>query len=351
LLPINRLSINDVTDVADFQRYIIKAAVEIAKNLENKSCLQPGGLRYAWPVGSNFKAFLFVLVGLLPSVGRADGTNGQIFRVATFNVENYLDGRSGTRPAKSPEGRAKVRESILALHPDVLALEEMGSTNALLQLQADLKAGGLDLPFWDEVNGFDTNIHVAVLSRFSILARRPHTNENFLLDGRRFQVSRGFAEMDIQVSPKCKFTLIAAHLKSKRPSPLADEEEWRYQEALALRRIIDARLENDPAENLIVLGDFNDLKDSKPIRAIMGRGRARLFDTHPAERNGDTIGSPVNWTHFYAKEDSYTRIDYILLSHAMEERWVAAETYVLASPNWGVASDHRPVVAGFRIGD
>ena len=285
---------------------------------------------------------LVLLLCVLPRVWAGE----QIFRVATYNVENYLDAPAARRTAKSAESRSEVCHSILAIHPDVLALQEMGSTNALFQLQASLKAGGLDLPFWEQVNGFDTNIHLAVLSRFSIVARRPHTNESFLLNGRRFSVSRGFAEMNIQVSPKYTFTLIAAHLKSRLPSPLADEEEWRYEEGVALRRVIDARLATEPTRDLIVLGDFNDLKDSKPIRAIMGRGRTRLFDTKPAER-----GSGVTWTHFYAKEDLYSRIDYILLSHAMEQRWLGAETYVLNSTNWSVASDHRPLVAGFTVED
>jgi len=47
------------------------------------------------------------------------------------------------------------------------------------------------------------------------------------------------------------------------------------------------------------------------------------------------------------KGDTYSRIDYILTSHGMVREWLPAETYVLSSPNWGVASDHRPVVAGF----
>lgn len=278
-----------------------------------------------------------------------------IFRVATFNIENYLDAPSGTRPAKSPEAQAKVRESILALKPDVIALEEVGSSNVLLALQASLKAGGLDLPYWEQVTGHDTNIHVSVLSKFAIVARRPHTNETFLLQGRRLEVSRGFAELDIQVNPKYMFTLIAAHLKSRRPSGIADEEEWRYEEAVALRHIIDARLDDNPGQNLIVLGDFNDIKDSKPIRAIMGRGRTRLFDTRPAERNGDdpshNAKRNISWTHYYDKEDVYSRIDYILVSRGMEREWLNEETYVLSLPNWGMASDHRPVVAGFVAED
>jgi len=48
------------------------------------------------------------------------------FRVATYNIENYLDQPTESRPyVKSSEARAKVRESIRTLNPDVLALEEM----------------------------------------------------------------------------------------------------------------------------------------------------------------------------------------------------------------------------------
>ena len=60
----------------------------------------------------------------------------------------------------------------------------------------------------------DTNIHIAVLSTRSIVvARHPHTNDAFLLDGRRFYVSRGFAEVDIRATPNFTFTLIAAHFE------------------------------------------------------------------------------------------------------------------------------------------
>ena len=44
-------------------------------------------------------------------------------------------------------------------------------------LVGPLDADGLSYPHWEWVSGADTNIHVAVLSRFPILARRPHTND------------------------------------------------------------------------------------------------------------------------------------------------------------------------------
>jgi endonuclease/exonuclease/phosphatase family metal-dependent hydrolase len=279
----------------------------------------------------------------------------ETFRVATYNLEGYLDAPTQTRPAKSAESKAKVREYIRALKPDVLALQELGTTNALLELRASLKAEGLDLPYWEHVAGFDTNIHVAILSRFPFTARRSHTNENFLLSGRRFRVSRGFGEVDVQVNTNYSFTLMTAHLKSKLAVSMADEAELRLAEAKLLREKLDARLAADPHANLVVLGDFNDTKDSASTKAIIGRGKHKLIDTRPAERNGDEACLPstagesraVTWTHYYAAEDTYNRIDYLLLSPGLARDWVTNETYVLTMPNWGLASDHRPLVATF----
>ncbi len=284
----------------------------------------------------------------------------ETFTVATYNVENYIDAPSGTRPAKSAEAKAKIREQIKSLKPDVLALQEIGSTNALLELRASLKADGLDYPHWEHVTGFDTNIFVAVLSKFPFAARHPHTNDSYLLSGKRLKVSRGFAEVDIQVNPRYHFTLITAHLKSKRPVGVADETEMREQEALLLREKVDARLQANPNINLVVLGDFNDVKDSKSTRNIIGRGSKKgLVDLRPSERNGDDHPSSnpryaprnITWTYFYAQEDTYTRIDYILTSHGMARELDSTGTYVLATPNWGVASDHRPVIARFFAED
>ncbi|HXP58872.1 MAG TPA: endonuclease/exonuclease/phosphatase family protein [Dongiaceae bacterium] len=294
------------------------------------------------------------LLALL-SMGLLSG-RAATFRVATYNVESYLDAATETRPVKPAEERAKVRESILALKPDVLALEEMGSPSALEELRGSLRAQGLDFPYWEHVPGHDTNIHVAVLSRFPFSARRSHTNEDFLLGGRRFRVSRGFAEVDVRVSANFAFTLLAAHLKSRRALAQADEGELRLEEAKRLREKVDARLAANPNLNLVVLGDFNDTCDSPSMRLLIGRGKHKLIDSRPAERNGDNTPSAnparaprnVTWTHFFGRDDTYSRIDYILLSPTMARAWVTNESYVLTIPNWGVASDHRPIVAAFE---
>jgi endonuclease/exonuclease/phosphatase family metal-dependent hydrolase len=294
-------------------------------------------------------AFTLIFVATLSSA--------ETFRVAAYNVENYLDQPGGTRPLKSDAAKAKIRESIRALKPDVISFEEMGGLSAFQELRSSLKTEGLDFPYWEHVTGYDTNIHVALLSKFPIVARRAHTNDNFLLSGRRFRVSRGFVEVDIKVNDHYTFTLIGAHLKSRRPVPEADEAEMRFEEAKVLRAKIDARFAADPNVNLIVLGDFNDTYNTKAIKEVVGRGKNGLVDTRPAERNGDNLPNPTNpryqprnvaWTHYYGVEDTYSRLDYILLSHGMAREWVTNETYVLTIPNWGLGSDHRPIVATFE---
>src|SRR5258706_5024706 len=105
---------------------------------------------------SHFCCLGVLFVFLLPSCSIAES-----FRVATYNVENYLDEPTQTRVAKSAEAKARVRDSILALKPDVIALQEIGAISALQELRASLKQEGLDLPYWEHVPGADTNVHVA----------------------------------------------------------------------------------------------------------------------------------------------------------------------------------------------
>src|SRR5215468_525016 len=113
-----------------------------------------------------FSVAIVILATLYSSLAAQAGT----FRVATYNLEGYLDEPTTSRSSKTVESKARIRESIRAAKPDILALQELGEVKALLELQDSLKKEGLDLPHWDWISGPDTNIHVAVLSRFAITA-------------------------------------------------------------------------------------------------------------------------------------------------------------------------------------
>ena len=62
----------------------------------------------------------FILVALaLASLNAFAGS----FRIATYNVENYIDQPTDTRNfVKADNAKTKIRENILALNPDVIVL-------------------------------------------------------------------------------------------------------------------------------------------------------------------------------------------------------------------------------------
>jgi endonuclease/exonuclease/phosphatase family metal-dependent hydrolase len=296
--------------------------------------------------------------GLAVAASAASEAPGRL-RIATYNVENYLDLATGARDAKPEASRQRVAEAFELMAADVVALQEIGGVAGLAELQGRVRQLGLDYPHAEIVSGYDTNTQVAVLSRYPFVSRRSRADERLLLHGRRLRTTRGIIEVEIEVPPAYRFTLMSVHLKSRRESGAASQQEIREQEAQVLRKLIDARLRDDPNANLVVLGDFNDTYDSLAFRTIRGRGRTALIDTRPSERNGDTLAGAqpgssrrtVAWTHYFDREDVYSRVDYILISPGMAREWDPGATYVMAYPNWGVASDHRPLVATFLVGD
>jgi endonuclease/exonuclease/phosphatase family metal-dependent hydrolase len=272
------------------------------------------------------------------------------FTVATYNLEFYVDTPTLSYEPKSEQARSVIRQSIRAMSPDLIALQEVGTTNALLELRSALRREGLDFPHWQHVQGWDTNLHLAFLSKHPFTAVRHHTQDSYLHRGRRFHVLRGFGEVEVEFE-KRRVTFITAHLKSKRQSAEADQEELRLDEARMLREKIDEHLQRNPQANLFVLGDFNDGVGTPVYQTIVGKGKNRLIDTRPPEKNGDTLPNPnpryeprrIVWTHYYGKEDVYSRIDMILLSPSLQKFYRLDQSYVLALKDWGAASDHRPV--------
>lgn len=287
-----------------------------------------------------------VFVWILPLV------QAETVRIATYNIENYLVMdrvvEAGWRPnyPKPEANKSALRAVIAAVEPDILALQEIGPKPFLIELQRDLKAEGLDYPHAVILEASDEERHLAVLSRVPFTEVRPHTELDFLYFGEREKVRRGLLEVAFETGGE-RWSLYVVHLKSKWTERPDDPEalQKRTGEATAARNAILESHDPEAGALYVIAGDFNDTPATAPLRRFLRRGEVQVSELVPAL---DSRGEA--WTHRWARQDLYSRVDYLLVSPAMQEKVTGGRGFIYDGPDSGVASDHRLVWADFRLG-
>jgi endonuclease/exonuclease/phosphatase family metal-dependent hydrolase len=273
--------------------------------------------------------------------------------VASFNVENYLkmerrvDGKTVQNAPKPEEEIASVVEVIKEINPDILGIVEMGDESMLEDLRARLKAAGLDYPEKEWVKGADAARHIALLSRFPIVARNSRDEVPFELNGTQQRISRGILDVTVQLSDSYKLHLVGAHLKSRREVPGLDQQALRAKEAWFFRQHLDSILKANPEENLLLFGDLNDTKNEYPIKELIGAARdpLQMRDLWLTDHSG------YRWTHFWSAADIYSRIDYFLVSNGLWPEINREKSGISNSRNWNKASDHRAIFTTVKVPD
>lgn len=289
-------------------------------------------------MGGTQRAVWLLLWIWLGALSRAD------LVVATYNVENY--NQAGRMTAigyqksfpKAEEAKARLRAVIVRLDADVLVMEEMGDEAHLRELQRDLAREGCWYPHLLWAAGQDPDRHLAMLARRTPLAWTAHNAVPY--PGRNYKglVRRGVLEATFALGPE-RVTLFAFHLKSRGGRNKADPESAgeRAREAEAVRDLVLRRTaETGPL--YLLLGDANDTQRSRPLAALTAKGKRTISRLVPAEDGRGEV-----WTHAYAREGVYSRIDYILASPALWPRISGGRGELPEPAEARGASDHRPV--------
>jgi endonuclease/exonuclease/phosphatase family metal-dependent hydrolase len=214
----------------------------------------------------------------------------------------------------------------------------MGSREAFEDFKSRLEKAGLGYKDSEYVQADDPDRHLAIVSRFPIVSRDSQPNIPFTLNGGLHSVKRGFLDVTLQVTPGYRLRCVGVHLKSKLPAP-DGEALIRRHEAMKLREHLDSILKSQPDGNLLCYGDFNDSKNQPTFSEVAGpRGTAgHMSDLAARDSQGD------RWTHHWPVADEYSRIDYLFASRGLLPEIIRESATVYRSPNWEVASDHRPV--------
>lgn len=265
------------------------------------------------------------------------------FSVMTFNLHYYaLADRGGPQPEQKPaREREAVVDIIARIKPDILAVQEMGNRAIFEEFRAALHAAGLNYPHQEFLQRGQSELNMAVLSRYPMTDRQPRLDDRYSIGEAEIAVLRGFVDVEIEVAPEYRFRLMTAHLKSKVFHQLG-QTEMRRNEARLLNKHVRNFLKDTPDINLLVVGDFNDNPGSAALREVAGADQQYLQDVRPVDFVGDA------WTYFDPGADQYSRLDYMLVSYGMAPEVVREKTRVIRDRLNMVGSDHRPVVTVFK---
>lgn len=240
-----------------------------------------------------------------------------------------------------------VRSIIRRVNPDILALQEIGPPEYLNDLWCDLNNSGIGQyqhAYWLQGEE-DEKRHLALLSRIPFKPKKVFHELEFSYFGKSLRPRRGLMEVEFLTNGK-KWRLFNLHLKSKWTERKDDPQaaSLREKEARAIRDYIRQNypLETNPMH--LVLGDFNDFKNSAAIRRFQRVNKTTLNHILPCK---DTMG--YFWTHYYKKQDSYDRIDYIFTSPAMREHTIEGSARVADQLRCLEGSDHRMIYADFEF--
>jgi len=291
-------------------------------------------------------AWLFVVLWPVTSPAADELT------IATYNVENYVSTNRMTQMGyrkdypKPEAAKQALRDVIKRLQAEVLVMQEMGSLPYLEELQRDLVTQGVNYPYAVLMQGQDENRHVAVLSRRPFVHVAQHAGLVFKYQGGYEAVKRGLLEvvLDTPIGP---LTLWALHLKSRYTDEETDAQSAlrRASESMAVREFILKQTTSAEETLFVILGDFNDTKASAPLRYLTRKGKNHFARLLPAaDANGD------HWTYHYRKEDTYSRVDHILVSTPLWHAVKDGRATIFDGDDVRTASDHRPVMVTFEFG-
>ena len=239
--------------------------------------------------GKLFKRKLFAIKGVEAS-GVDDWDGSICFKREKFTETTRIN-------------TAKVLKAVAA---DVQCLVEVESREVLGNFNGDMLVAK-KFPYNILVDGNDPRgIDVGLLSRYPIKNIRTHIFDKEKPTSRSFLFSRDCLEVELQVSNNQSLHLLCNHFKSKGFSgSQKDADKRRGLQADKVKEILKNNYDLTK-DWVVVIGDFNDTPDSKPLQQLLNT--ANLTDVLHLKFGND---SEKRYTYFYKKK---TQIDFILVS-------------------------------------
>lgn len=268
------------------------------------------------------------------------------FSVMIFNLDRFaMADRNGNGQPDNFKPRNEIEavvDIIRQARPDILAVQEIGTSSDLETLRDELAKVGCDYPHADHLAGPAPLNHLAILSRFPVSARLAVTNLSYTIQGATLPIQRGFQQIDLEVAADRKVRLINVNLKSKT-FHVSGQTEMRRNEARLLATHARRLMREEPDIPVILCGSFNDLIHSSALRELTGPDGGGWKALSIRDSLGD------DWTRDDRDESAFERVDFFLVADDLSERFLPEKSRVIRTPEARIASNHRPVVGTFSV--
>jgi endonuclease/exonuclease/phosphatase family metal-dependent hydrolase len=303
------------------------------------------------------------------------------FTAMTWNVENlFPPGHfvSARKAVTDEEYNAKLEylaQMILTIRPDVLALQEIGSSeSSAVQPLADLQNSLNGQYPHKALSGYPDRrgIRVGFLSRFPIMERSEFVSfalgefaavPDWHPNPPSTRMGRGLLKIEVEPIAGVRIRLVTVHLKSKlitypggRFAPKSEDERAigaglgllrRTAEAVTVRSYLNDLMTPESTTRTIVLGDFNDEPRAATTQLFMGPEDA---DATSADKSdyarlynlGDGIPGRGDATHdkrFLAEAERFSRINNgrrELIDHLFASKSLLGPSEELRQDHWKV---------------
>lgn len=253
-------------------------------------------------------------------------------KLASYNVRNLFDKiddpLKDDGPPKSQKEIIAVADIIKKSNADIISLQEVENKQILEEL---LKSAGLEDKY-NIIVGKSDNRGIAT----ALLINKKFKIKSFTINENNEIFKRPPIEALIEIIPNFNVKIFSVHLKSKRGGEQSDiQRQKEVQELL--------RLSKNSEVPTILMGDFNDLPSSLPIKTIENNGFKDV-------RKIDKLSKETQYPTHFGKHIGI--LDYIFLSSELEDKVIQNSFNVIGNkehPMAEKASDHRLIEIQLKI--
>jgi predicted extracellular nuclease len=283
-------------------------------------------------------------------VGGSGGEGGTIvsgepIKILNWNTRNFLNDLNDSTvqdeliksTAEYQAQLSAVAAAVTELDPDVAVFAEIENQAVLDDLLAELGPEYVDSSIIDSND--PRGVDIAAISKLPFTDVVSHQGDTFVVEGTaapEYTFARDAVEYHFTFRGQ-PIVLIGVHFRSKGPP---DDPNKRLAEAQRSRAIADELAAANSNLGVIVLGDFNDLPDSAPFKAVEGTDPDKFVDV------AIHVPAADRWTFDF--QGKLELIDHQMANKVMQQH-LDTSAVVIRHGLSADASDHAPMMATYRF--